>query len=60
MGGGRDLDAFTVAELSHLLPRYRALFPAPGAHVMLFRLAMADAASERALRRPLHECFVEQ
>ena len=34
--------------------------PAPGAHVMLFRQAMADAASERALRGPVHECFVER
>ena len=60
VGGGHGLGCVHHCGVVALLPRYRALFAAPGAHVMLFRLAMADAASERALRRPVHECFVER
>lgn len=58
-GCGAGLDDYLKNELSRLLPRYRGLVPVPdsAAQVMLFRVAVADAASERALRRPVDDCF---
>ena len=59
LGEGRGLEEGTIAELTRLLPRYRALVPVQGSHVMLFRLAIAGPPAEWALRRSLSECFFE-
>ncbi len=59
-GGGEGLDAVTLADLARLRAPYLRLFTVPdgAAEVLLFRMARTEAASDRALRRPLSDVLV--
>jgi hypothetical protein len=56
-GGGVGLDAGEVAVLSQLRERFNKLFDVGSdrAEIMLFRLAIAEPPTARALRRPVDE-----
>jgi hypothetical protein len=54
-GGGKGLSPAQQDQLRALAARYRVLFPARGAEVLLFRIGRADPPSARSLRRHLDQ-----